>query len=220
MAVEPPPSSWVFPSIDGADPEGPVAIGGDLEPGTLLAGYRAGVFPMPIGRRRLGWWSPDPRAVLPVDGFHASRSLHRSMRRFEVRVDTSFDSVLAGCAEPSRPHGWISPPIVEAYRRLHDLGWAHSIEIWRDGELAGGLYGVAIGSFFAGESMFHRVSDASKAAVWALARLMEGCEHALIDVQWSTPHLESLGVVEITRDDYLQRLGVATASAPPAAWAM
>lgn len=219
MAVEPPPSSWVFPSVHGADPDGPVAIGGDLEPGTLLAGYRAGVFPMPIGRRRLGWWSPDPRAVLPVDGFHASRSMQRSMRRFEVRVDTAFDSVVAGCADPSRPHGWISAPVIEAYRRLHHLGWAHSVEIWCDEELAGGLYGVAIGAFFAAESKFHRVRDASKAAVWALTRLLADTPHALIDVQWATPHLTSLGVVEISRDDYLERLALATESPPLTAWA-
>ncbi len=216
MPIEPPPSPWVFPPLDGADPEGPVAIGGDLEPGTLLAAYRHGLFPMPVGRRgRLGWWSPDPRAVLPVDHFHRSRSLARSMRRFEVRLDTVFGDVVRACGDPRRPHGWITPPIIDAYTRLHELGWAHSIEIWRDGELAGGLYGICIGGFFAGESMFHHVTDASKAAVAALVDLMGDTPTALIDVQWSTPHLASLGVIEIPRPTYLERLATAVRAPTP-----
>lgn len=217
MPTEPPPSPWIFPSLDGADPDGPVAIGGDLEPGTLLYAYRHGLFPMPVGRRgRLGWWSPDPRAILPVEGFHRSRTLVRSMRHFELRVDTAFESVVRACGDPRRPHGWITDEIVEAYRRLHDLGWAHSIETWRDDVLVGGLYGVGIGAFFAGESMFHHVTDASKAAVAGLVELMDGTPDALVDVQWSTPHLASLGVIEIPRSEYLGRLSVATAAAPPA----
>lgn len=218
VPIEPPPSPWVFPSLLGADPDGPVAIGGDLEPGTLLAAYRQGLFPMPFGRRaRLGWWSPDPRGVLPIDGFHRSRSLTRSMRRFELRVDTAFESVVRACGDPRRPHGWITEEIVTAYCRLHDLGWAHSIETWRDGALVGGLYGVGIGAFFAGESMFHHVTDASKAAVAGLVGLLADTPHALIDVQWSTPHLASLGVVEIPRPEYLRLLAVATASPLPPA---
>lgn len=217
VATEPPATPWVFPSLEDAEPEGPVAIGGDLEPGTLLSAYRSGLFPMPVGRRgRLGWWSPDPRAVLPVEGFHRSRSLQRSMRRFELRVDTAFESVVRACGDPRRPHGWITPEIVEAYVRLHDLGWAHSIETWQDDRLVGGLYGVGIGAFFAGESMFHHETDASKAAVAGLAALMAGTPHALVDVQWSTPHLASLGVVEIDRAEYLERLRIAVhASGPP-----
>lgn len=218
VATEPPATPWVFPSLEDAEPEGPVAIGGDLEPGTLLSAYRSGLFPMPVGRRgRLGWWSPDPRAILPVEGFHRSRSLQRSMRHFELRVDTAFESVVRACGDPRRPHGWITPEIVAAYVRLHDLGWAHSIETWHDDQLVGGLYGVGIGAFFAGESMFHHRTDASKAAVAGLAALMAGTPHALVDVQWSTPHLASLGVVEIERGDYLDRLRVAVNEPGPPA---
>lgn len=206
----------MFPSLDGADPDGPAAIGGDLEPGTLLAAYRAGLFPMPLGRRgRLGWWSPDPRGVLPVEGFHRSRSLARSMRRFELRVDTAFESVVRACGDPRRPHGWITDDIVDAYVTLHELGWAHSVETWRDDELVGGLYGVSIGAFFAGESMFHRETDASKAAVAGTVELLRGSPHALFDVQWSTDHLASLGVVEVPRSEYLRRLGAAISSPSP-----
>jgi len=218
VPIEPPPSPWVFPPLDGADPDGPVAIGADLEPGTLLAAYRHGLFPMPVGRRgRLGWWSPDPRGVLPVEHFHRSRSLTRSMRHFELRLDTVFDTVVRSCGDPGRPHGWITPAIVAAYSRLHELGWAHSIEIWHDGELAGGLYGINIGGFFAGESMFHHVTDASKAAVAGLVEVMSDTPGALIDVQWSTPHLASLGVVEIPRSAYLERLVAAVHATTPVA---
>lgn len=141
------------------------------------------------------------------------------MRRFELRVDTAFESVVLACADPARPHGWITPEIVAAYGRLHDLGWAHSIETWQDDRLVGGLYGVGIGAFFAGESMFHHVTDASKAAVAGMAAVMSTCEHALVDVQWSTPHLASLGVVELDRRTYLDRLGVAVRSPGPDAFA-
>jgi len=218
VPIEPPPSSWVFPPLDGADPDGPVAIGGDLEPGTLLTAYRHGLFPMPVGRRgRLGWWSPDPRGILPVDHFHRSRSLTRSMRHFELRLDTVFDTVVRECGDPRRPLGWITPAIVAAYSRLHELGWAHSIEIWRDGELAGGLYGIGVGGFFAGESMFHHVTDASKAAVAGLVEVMSDTPGALIDVQWATPHLASLGVIEIPRSTYLEQLAAAVHAPTPVA---
>ena len=219
MPTEPPPTPWVFPPVEDADPEGPVAVGGDLEPGTLLAAYRQGLFPMPVGRRgRLGWWSPDPRAVLPPARFHRSRSLARSMRHFELRVDSAFESVLQACADPRRPHGWITPDIVTAYCRLHELGWAHSIETWQDGRLVGGLYGVSIGAFFAGESMFHHVTDASKAAVAGTVEVLSEAEHVLFDVQWSTPHLASLGVVEMDRREYLDRLSLAVESPVPDAF--
>jgi leucyl/phenylalanyl-tRNA--protein transferase len=202
--------------VDDAEPEGPVAIGGDLEPGTLLAAYRAGLFPMPVDRRgRIGWWSPDPRAVLPPGGFHRSRSLQRSMRHFEVSVDACFEDVMRGCADPRRPHGWITEDFVRAYVRLHQLGWAHSVEVWQDERLVGGVYGVAIGAFFAGESMFHRATDASKAALSHLVDLLGTVPGALFDVQWLTPHLESLGVVEVPRSEYLERLRRATASPGP-----
>jgi leucyl/phenylalanyl-tRNA--protein transferase len=217
VPTEPPPSQWVFPPVHGADPDGPVAIGGDLTPGTLLAAYRGGLFPMPVGRRgRIGWWSPDPRGVLVPDGLHVSRSLRRSMRSFELRVDTAFESVVRGCADPRRPHGWINADILEAYVRLHDLGWAHSVETWFDDELVGGLYGIAIGAFFAGESMFHRRTDASKAALVGLVELLRGTEHTLIDVQWTTPHLATLGVVDMERDEYLRRSAAAMAAPGPA----
>ena len=211
----------MFPPVHGADPDGPVAIGGDLEPGTLLAAYRTGLFPMPIGRRaRIGWWSPDPRGVLELDELHVSRSLVRSMRHFEIRINTSFESVMRACADPRRPHGWIDADILTAYVRLHELGWTHSVETWHDGQLVGGLYGVCIGAFFAGESMFHHETDASKAALVGLVEVMRdqgpaGPGPGLIDVQWSTPHLASLGITEMDRDVYLRRSIAAMALPSP-----
>lgn len=186
-----------------------MAIGADLEPGTLLAAYRQGLFPMPLDRRRIAWFSPDPRAVLPLDGLRVSRSLRRSMRRYEVRVDTAFRQVLEHCADRRRPGAWINRAFIDAYCRLHELGWATSVESWSDGHLVGGLYGVRIERFFAGEAMFHHATDASKVALVHLVEQLrhEGCE--LLDVQWSTPHLASLGVIEIDRAQYLERLAAA-----------
>ncbi|HZM31394.1 MAG TPA: leucyl/phenylalanyl-tRNA--protein transferase [Acidimicrobiales bacterium] len=217
MPAEPSPGRWAFPPVDGADDDGLVGVGADLEPGTLLSAYRHGVFPMPVGRgRHLGWWSPDPRAILPLDALRVSRSLRRSLRRYEIRVDTVFERVVEACADPRRPHGWISPEIRVAYGRLHEFGWAHSVEAWADEgrgcpTLAGGLYGVAIGGLFAGESMFHRRTDASKAALVALVEHLTaaGAQGRLLDVQWQTPHLATLGAVEIPRREYLRRLSVA-----------
>jgi leucyl/phenylalanyl-tRNA---protein transferase len=210
VPVEPPPSVWGFPPVAAADNDGLVGVGADLEPGTLLAAYRQGLFPMPVGRTGpMGWWSPDPRGVLPLTGLEVSRSLRRSCRRYEIRIDTAFDQVIRACADPDRPHGWISTDVQLAYLRLHDLGWAHSVETWtNDGELVGGLYGVAIAGLFAGESMFHRAPDASKVALVHLVDLLRADDDPdrLLDVQWSTPHLASLGVVEVTRDSYLDRL--------------
>ena len=218
--VEPPPSAWSFGDPDRYDPDDDlVGAGADLEPGTLLAAYRSGLFPMPSGRRRepILWFCPVRRGVLPVTGMVVSRSLRRSARDFEVRVDTAFAEVVDACADPRRPQGWIDADIRAAYLRLHELGWAHSVEAWRDGRLAGGLYGVAIGGLFAGESMFHRERDASKVA---LLGLVEGLrdDHAgdrLLDVQWVTPHLASLGVVEVARAAYLSRLPAALRLPPP-----
>lgn len=204
MPIEPEPSAWVFPPVHDADPDGPVAVGGDLLPGTLLAAYRNGLFPMPIGRRRLGWFSPDPRGVLFPDQAHRSHSLKKSMRDFEFRVDTSFAAVMDGCADPRRPHGWISADFKAAYGLLHQLGWAHSVETYLDGRLVGGLYGLCIGGFFAAESKFHTHTDASKAAVMELARIMSTRPGSIIDVQWSTPHLATLGITEISRDRYVE----------------
>ena len=186
-----------------------VGVGADLEPGTLLAAYRAGLFPMPVqaGRREvLAWWSPDPRAILPLDGLKVSRSLRKSCDRFEVRVDTAFDAVVEACADPDRAGRWITPEIAYAYGRLHRLGWAHSVETWRDGRLVGGLYGVGVGGLFAGESMFHRETDASKVALVGLVERLRAGGATLLDVQWSTPHLESLGVVEVPQAEYLTLL--------------
>ena len=219
VPTEPPSTPWQFPPIDLADEHGFVALGADSEPGTILAAYRLGIFPMPIeAEGELGWWSPDPRGVLHLRDFHISRSLRRSMGRFEFRVDTAFDDVVAGCANTNRPHGWIDQRIRAAYRELHDLGWAHSIETWFNGELVGGLYGLAIGGLFAAESKFRRVTDASKAAVAALVAGLsdEHGDRRLVDVQWRTDHLATLGVSEITRADYIRRLPSLLAVPPSA----
>src|SRR5262245_3530793 len=157
--------------------------------------------------RNLGCGSPGPRAVIPLDGLRVCRSLRRSLRRFEIRVDTAFDEVIEACADPTRPHGWISQDIRFAYRRVHEMGWVHSVEAWHeDGDLAGGLYGVAIGGLFAGESMFHRRSDASKAALVGLIDLLNhgATTGRLLDVQWVTPHLATLGAEEVPRRRYLE----------------
>jgi leucyl/phenylalanyl-tRNA---protein transferase len=220
VPVEPPPSPWRFPDPLAAGSGDVVALGADLAPGTLVAAYRAGIFPMPIREiGEIGWWSPDPRGVIPLDGLRVTASLRRSARRFEVRVDTAFSSVIDACADPRRPNGWISAEVREAYVALHELGWAHSVEAWTpDGELAGGLYGVEVGGLFAGESMFHRRPDASKVALLSLVdrlRAAPGGADRLLDVQWSTPHLASLGAVEVSRAEYLERLRAAL-MLPPA----
>lgn len=207
--MEPPPTPWAFPPPDAADDDGVVAVGGDLEPGTLLAAYRSGLFPMPVGRGRrqaLAWWSPDPRGVLPLDGLTVTRSLRRSVRRFDVTVDAAFDRVVAACADPRRPGGWITNEIRSAYSVLHQLGWAHSVETWVDGELAGGLYGVAMGGLFAGESMFSTATDASKVALVHLVERLRSGGGLLLDVQWTTPHLVTLGARDIARTHYLAQL--------------
>ena len=208
---EPPQTRWAFGDPTAYDElDDLVAIGADLEPGTLLAAYRRGLFPMPSGSRGdpMYWFCPVRRGVLPLDGLRVSRSLRRACRTFEIRVDTAFEAVVAACADPRRPSGWIDSDIQAAYLRLHRLGWAHSVETWRDGELVGGLYGVAIGGLFAGESMFHVARDASKVALVALAEGLtdEHVADRLIDVQWLTPHLASLGAVEVPRATYLGRL--------------
>jgi leucyl/phenylalanyl-tRNA--protein transferase len=215
--VEPPPTPWALPDPSEAEPgDDLVGIGADLEPGTILAAYRRGLFPMPVADR-LGWWSPDPRGVLPLDGLRVSRSLRRSCQRYEVRCDTAFEQVIDACADDSRPHGWITGAVRDAYVHLHELGWTHSVEAWDgDGRLVGGLYGMAVGGLFAGESMFHVERDASKVALVALVALLREQGAALLDVQWQTEHLASLGVVEVPRADYLER--VAEAVARPQAW--
>ena len=211
--IQPPSSRWQLPSPAAADKHGLVGVGADLEPGTLLAAYSGGLFPMPMRKKLIGWWSPDPRGVLPLDGLVISRSLRHSCRHFEIRFDTAFTEVMQRCGDPRRPNGWINEHFIEAYTTLHEMGWAHSIETWRDGELVGGLYGLLIGRFFAGESMFHSVTDASKVAVVATVEWLRTVEAELFDVQWSTSHLASLGVIEIRRSEYLRRLAIATAMA-------
>ena len=217
--VDPPPTRWGFPPPADADEDGIVAVGADLAPGTVLAAYRAGLFPMPVSRGRLlAWWSPDPRGVLPLDGLKVSRSLRQSCGRYEVRVDTAFEAVLAACSDRRRPGAWINDDIRRAYRLLHALGWVHSVEAWApDGTLAGGLYGVGIGGLFAGESMFHHQRDASKVALVGLVDRLHAGGATLLDVQWSTPHLQSLGVVDLPRAEYVRQLHEALAQ-PQVAW--
>lgn len=196
-----------------------VGTGADLEPATLLDAYALGLFPMGLGgegQPPLGWWCPDPRGVLPLDGLRVSRSLRRSVRAAEVTVDRAFDAVVEACADPGRPGRWITPEVRAAYGRLHALGHAHSVEVWDGGQLVGGLYGVAVGGLFAGESMFHRRTDASKVALVHLVQLLraDGARDRLLDVQWRTEHLASLGVVEVPRPEYLRLLGRSLALEP------
>lgn len=221
MAVEPAPSQWRVPTPRRTDAEGLIGIGADLAPGTVLAAYRAGAFPMPVDGL-LAWFSPDPRAVLPLRGAARSRTLRRARRRFDIRVDTAFDDVIAGCADPNRPGRWITPAMVGAYRSLYDLGWAHSVEAWtEEGCLGGGLFGVAVGGLFAAESMFHVTTDASKAAVVALVEILAAESDGglrVLDVQWSSPHLKTLGAVEISRTEYLRALRRALVLPGPSAF--
>lgn len=219
-ASEPPPTRWRFPAdveeIEAAAAGGEVAgLGADLEPGTLLAAYRAGLFPMPANRTTMAWWSPDPRGVIPLDSLRVSRSLQKSCARYEIRVDTSFEEVIDACADRRRRGAWITREVKAAYRQLHDLGWVHSVEAWDAGGLAGGLYGVAVGGLFAGESMFHRRTDASKVALVGLVELLVAGGAVLLDVQWVTEHLASLGAVAISRVCYHHRLERALAQPQP-----
>ena len=208
----PGPSRWRFPDPATAGEEGLVGIGADLEPATLVDAYRRGIFPWPHPGAPLPWFSPDPRGVIPLDGVRCARSLRARLRRsgWETTVDRAFAAVLAGCSDrpgPVREGGtWITGPMRAAYQRLHDLGHAHSLEVWAGAELVGGLYGVGVGGVFTGESMFHLASDASKVALVDLvARLGEagGC---LIDVQMVTPHLASLGARDLPRAEFLDLL--------------
>ena len=220
--VEPPPCPWELPDPGTAEAGSELlAVGADLAPGTLLAAYRGGLFPMPLeADGPMGWWSPDPRGVLPLDGLRVTRSLRASCRRFMTTVDTAFVEVMESCGDPRRPHGWITPEIVEAYTELHRLGWAHSVETrTSEGDLVGGLYGVEIGGLFAGESMFSRTRDASKVALVALVALLAADSQSLpgprlLDVQWRTDHLATLGVVDVPRPGYLRMLSEALALPP------
>lgn len=202
-----------FPDPAEAREDGLLAVGGDLSPVWLLAAYERGIFPWTDGP--VTWWSPDPRAVFELDAFRPSRRLEKTVRqgRFTVTRDRDFAGVIAGCAAPAagREETWISPAFVEAYTELHRLGHAHSFEVWREERLVGGLYGVAIGGFFAGESMFHRESDASKVALCHAVAHLRAAGFALFDTQVATEHTEALGAVDIPRAAYLLQLARAVA---------
>lgn len=208
------PSRWRFPL-----PEGDlVCVGGDLQPSTVVNAYRQGLFPMEVSGHPgvLGWWSPDPRGILPLDRLRVTASMRQSARRYRIRVDTCFKRVIRGCAGPSRGDSWITEEMITAYTRLHELGWAHSVEVFnRDEQLAGGLYGVRVEGLFSGESMFHLERDASKVALMALVDLMRTSRMSLLDVQWCTNHLASLGAVAVAREEYLARLSQALSTGDP-----
>jgi len=202
-------SRWLFPPPSQWPEDDLIATGADLEPSTLITAYRHGLFPMEVQlpRRTLAWWSPNPRGILPLEALRVTRSMRQSAKHYDVRFDTCFGEVVRRCGHPSRKGAWITEEIVEAYSTLHTLGWAHSVEVFdREGRLSGGLYGVRIEGFFAGESMFHIGRDASKVALMSLVQLMRDDGMALLDVQWLTDHLASLGAIEIERDAYLARL--------------
>jgi len=202
-----------FPDARDAVKRGPhaglVAVGGDLSVPRLLLAYRGGLFPWTAAP--VTWWSPDPRGIIELDQFHVSRSLARTLRKggFEVTFDRAFREVITACARTRRPGGWISPEFIAAYTALHEAGHAHSVECWRAGELVGGVYGVAVGGLFAGESMFHRADDASKVALFQLVGRLRERGFTLFDTQMVTPVTRQLGATEITRAAYLRRLAAA-----------
>src|SRR5438132_6727881 len=172
----------------------------------LLQGYRLGIFPMAMEDHSIAWFSPDPRAIIPLEKFHVPHVLRRVARKkiFEVKIDNRFGEVIRACAK--RKDTWINDEIIESYERLHKLGHAHSVEAWSKNKLAGGLYGVAVGGAFFGESMFHRVTDASKMALVALVERLHERKFTLLDTQWTTPHLQQFGAIEIPRDQYWKML--------------
>ncbi len=199
---------WRFPDPRLADPSGVVAFGADLAPETLVQAYRTGIFPWPHSAAPLPWFSPDPRGVLLLDGLRVSRSLRQRLRRcgWSTTVDAEFEAVIVACADRPGEGTWIDRSMQRAYRRLHELGWAHSVEVWDGDELVGGLYGVLVGSVFCGESMFHRATDASKVALADLVDRWREAGGAFVDVQLPTEHLTTLGAVEVPREEYLSRL--------------
>ena len=205
-----------FPSVCEAGPDGLLMTGGSLAPAWMMEAYKSGIFPMPIQyelRRVLAWFSPDPRGILELDGLHISRRLARRLRRgeFQFTLDRAFTQVVEACAAP-RPVDtgcWLTLAMQNAYLALHELGAAHSVEVWSEGLLVGGVFGISIGGFFAGESMFSRTTDASKAALAYLARHLKGRGFRLLDVQWTNEHTRTLGAVDIPRELYLHRLGEA-----------
>ncbi len=221
--MEVPVTAWQLPDPAAAPPSQELlGVGADLAPATMLAAYQRGLFPMQIDGQ-LGWWSPEPRCVIPLDRLVVTRSLRKSMRRFHFTYDEAFGDVVAGCADASRPHGWITAAFIDAYRRLFELGWAHSVEAWipptqpdAPARLAGGIFGIEIGGLFAAESMFHSVTDGSKAALVALVDVLAAGQRApdrILDAQWMTAHLASVGAIDCPRADYLAALPAALALA-------
>jgi leucyl/phenylalanyl-tRNA--protein transferase len=205
------PGRLKFPDPRLAGADGLVAVGGDFSVRRLLLAYRSGIFPWTDDP--ITWWSPDPRGIIEFDRFHVPKSLAKLLRKgmFEITVNRAFCEVMLGCAEPAAGRGetWVTPAFIAAYSRLHEHGHAHSLECWQDGKLVGGIYGVAIGGFFAGESMFHRVSNASKVALASLVARLRERGFGLFDVQMLTPITRQLGGVEIPRSDYLDRVAAA-----------
>lgn len=209
------PPSRFFPSASSANPWGLVLLGGDLSPDWLLDAYQHGIFPWPLldDCPEVQWWSPDPRAIFELDRFHISHRLADTLRsgKFKVTSDRDFAGVIHGCATADDRVGqtWLTPEMISAYQRLHELGHAHSVEVWHNEKLAGGVYGVTIGGLFAGESTFHYKRDASKVALAHLVRHLHNRGYMLFDIQQYTEHSASLGAIEIPRDDYLNRLAAA-----------
>lgn len=202
-----------FPPPESTGEDGLVGIGGELSSEWLLDAYRHGIFPWPLAGGLLAWWSPDPRAVIELDGLHVSRRLARTCRsgRYQVTTDRDFRGVIDGCATAQqRRHGtWITPELRDAYCKLHALGVAHSVEAWNDDRLAGGVYGIALGGLFAAESMFYYQRDASKVALVGLVEQLRTAGYSLLDIQQLTPHTERMGASEISRDEFLTRLHAA-----------
>lgn len=215
----------VFPPVEQAlpDPNGLLAAGGSLTPEWLLASYRRGIFPWYSEGEPILWWSPDPRLVLIPSQIRVSRSLRKTLRsrRFEIRFDTAFAQVVVACAQPRAPivGTWITPEMQRAYTRMHELGYAHSVEAWADGKLVGGLYGIALGRAFFGESMFSLQTDASKVCLVHLARYLDSRDFAVIDCQMTTPHLVSMGAAEIPRHAFCTRVArLAVEGDAPGPW--
>lgn len=211
------PKSRFFPPVESADDSGLLGLGGSLAPAWLLDAYAHGIFPWPVFGEEdpMAWWAPDPRAIVELDGLHVSGRLRRTLRsgRFQVTCDRDFAAVIRACATVGDRAGetWITPAIIDAYERIHALGHAHSVEVWHDGALAGGTYGVAIGGLFAAESKFHRVRDASKVGLAHLVAHLRRRGYRLLDIQQLTPHMARLGAIEIPREDYMARLAEALA---------
>jgi leucyl/phenylalanyl-tRNA--protein transferase len=204
-------SVWDFPTPEQMPKDDLVTLGADLKPETLIDSYKHGIFPMHLqieNKREIGWWSPQQRGILPLNKINISSSLKKSMKKYYVTFDQDFDAVIEGCGDDKRPKGWINKDIKTAYKKLFELGYVHSVEVWnKKDELVGGLYGVEVNGLFAGESMFHKETDASKTAmVYLVNQLKEAGGERIFDVQWQTPHLKSMGVIKISRAKYISLL--------------